>query len=72
MLENVILHSGVSGFMLFMKYCQIIAAYVVLLCQGLKFILVPPVLILNHWRGSLAVGEWHGDLRDDSKYEDLE
>ena len=62
MLEDVILHSGVSGLLLFMKCCQIIAAHIALSCQGLQFILVPPVLILNHWRGSPAVGERHGKV----------
>ena len=61
-LEDVVLHSGVSGFVLFIKCCQIIAVHIALLCQGLKFILVPLVLILNHWHGSPAVGELHGKV----------
>ena len=62
MLEVVILHIVVSEFVLFMKCCWIIVVHIALLCQGLQFILVPPIRILNHWRGSPVVDEWHGKV----------
>ena len=56
MIEAVILHIGVSGFEMMLD------AHIALTCQGLQFNLVPSILILNHWHGSPAVGEWHGKV----------
>ena len=55
MLQVVTLHIGVSGFML--DYRCVHCAYVPRIKIHFGFI-----LILNHWRGSPAVGEWCGKV----------
>ena len=56
MLQVVTLHIGVSGFVL--DYRSVHWAYVPRITIHFGTILI---MILNHWRGSSAIGEWCAD-----------